>query len=37
MTVKDALHRPVLLFRNEWNVNQLQGDHPDLKLSAIAF
>ena len=36
MTVKDALNRPVLLFRNEWNVNQLQSDHPDLKLSAIA-
>ena len=36
MTVKDSLNRPVLLFRNEWNVNQLQADHPDLKLSAIA-
>ena len=36
ITVKDALNRPVLLFRNEWNVNQLQSDHPDLKLSAIA-
>lgn len=37
MTVKDARNRPVLLFRNEWNVNQLQGDHPELKLSSIAF
>lgn len=37
MTVKDALNRPVLLFRNDWNVNQLQGDHPNLKLSTIAF
>lgn len=36
MTVKDALNRPVLLFRNQWNVNQVQSDHPDLKLSAIA-
>ena len=36
MTVKDALDRPVLLFRNEWNVGQLQADHPDLKLNAIA-
>ena len=36
MTVKDARNRPVLLFRNEWNVGQLQGDHPELKLSAIA-
>ena len=35
MTVKDARDRPVLLFRNEWNVNQLQADHPELKLSAI--
>ncbi len=36
MTVKDGWNRPVLLFKNEWNVNQLQADHPDLKLSAIA-
>jgi peptide chain release factor 3 len=26
----------VLLFKNEWNVNQLLPDHPSLKLSAIA-
>jgi peptide chain release factor 3 len=24
------------LFRNEWNCQQVQTDHPDLKLSAIA-
>ncbi|MDJ0617588.1 MAG: peptide chain release factor 3 [Calothrix sp. MO_192.B10] len=35
-TVKDSMDRPVLLFRNEWNCQQLQSDHPDLKLSAIA-
>ena len=35
-TVKDSMNRPVLLFRNEWNCQQLQADHPDLKLSAIA-
>ena len=35
-TVKDSWGRPVLLFRNEWNVNQLLGDHPDLKLRSIA-
>ncbi|AFY47294.1 peptide chain release factor 3 [Nostoc sp. PCC 7524] len=35
-TVKDNMGRPVLLFRNEWNCQQLQGDHPELKLSAIA-
>ena len=35
-TVKDSMGRPVLLFRNEWNCQQLEGDHPGLKLSAIA-
>ncbi|MBD2138783.1 peptide chain release factor 3 [Anabaena sp. FACHB-1237] len=35
-TVKDGMDRPVLLFRNEWNCQQLQGDHPELQLSAIA-
>jgi peptide chain release factor 3 len=35
-TVKDSMGRPVLLFRNEWNCNQLLQDHPSLKLSAIA-
>ncbi|MBD2386752.1 peptide chain release factor 3 [Cylindrospermum sp. FACHB-282] len=35
-TVKDNMGRPVLLFRNEWNCQQLAGDHPELKLSAIA-
>ncbi|MDJ0799117.1 MAG: peptide chain release factor 3 [Calothrix sp. MO_167.B12] len=35
-TVKDSMDRPVLLFRNEWNCQQLQSDHPDLKLNAIA-
>jgi peptide chain release factor 3 len=35
-TVKDSMGRPVLLFRNEWNCNQLLQDHPDLKLSTIA-
>jgi peptide chain release factor 3 len=36
VTVKDNWDRPVLLFRNEWNVNQLESDHPKLKLTAIA-
>jgi peptide chain release factor 3 len=35
-TVKDGWGRPVLLFRNEWNVQQLMTDHPDLELSRIA-
>lgn len=36
VTVKDSWGRPVLLFRNEWNCQQVEGDHPELKLSAIA-
>lgn len=36
MTVKDSWGRPVLLFKNEWNLQQLQGDHPDLKLNNVA-
>jgi peptide chain release factor 3 len=33
-TVKDNWGRPVLLFKNQWNLQQLQGDHPELKLNA---
>jgi peptide chain release factor 3 len=36
VTVKDSWNRPVLLFRNEWNLNQVHADHPNLNLSAIA-
>ena len=36
VTVKDNWGRPVLLFRNEWNVGQVEADHPRLKLSKIA-
>ncbi|MBV8887708.1 MAG: peptide chain release factor 3 [Chroococcidiopsidaceae cyanobacterium CP_BM_RX_35] len=36
VTVKDSWGRPVLLFRNEWNCQQVEGEHPELKLSAIA-
>ncbi|MFM7732366.1 MAG: peptide chain release factor 3, partial [Cyanobium sp.] len=35
-TVRDAWDRPVLLFRNDWNLNQLREDHPELELSAVA-
>jgi peptide chain release factor 3 len=35
-TVRDSWDRPVLLFRNQWNLHQLQEDHPDLELSAVA-
>jgi peptide chain release factor 3 len=36
VVVKDSWERPVLLFRNEWNCQQIAADHPELKLSAIA-
>jgi peptide chain release factor 3 len=36
VTVKDSGDRPVLLFRNEWNVGQVEADHPKLQLSKIA-
>jgi peptide chain release factor 3 len=36
LVVKDNWGRPVLLFRNEWNVNQLLQDHPSLSLKTIA-
>lgn len=35
-TVRDAWNRPVLLFKNDWNLNQLNEEHPDLELSAVA-
>jgi peptide chain release factor 3 len=35
-TVRDSWDRPVLLFRNQWNLNQLHEDHPELELSAVA-
>ena len=35
-TVRDPWDRPVLLFRNDWNLNQLREDHPELELSAVA-
>ena len=34
--VKDLWERPVLLFKNQWNLEQIQGDHPELELSATA-
>ena len=35
-TVQDAWQRPVLLFKNDWNLNQLQEDHPELELCSVA-
>ena len=36
LVVKDNWGRPVLLFRNEWNCNQVQEDHPELQLNKTA-
>ena len=36
VTVKDSLGRPVLLFKNEWNCQQVDGENPGLQLNAIA-
>ncbi len=36
VTVKDNWGRPVLLFKNEWNLQQVESDHPDLKLKSSA-
>ncbi|MBE9179936.1 peptide chain release factor 3 [Oculatella sp. LEGE 06141] len=36
VVVKDSVNRPVLLFRNEWNCQQIEGEHPELNLKAIA-
>jgi len=35
-TVQDAWQRPVLVFKNTWNLNQLMEEHADLQLSAVA-
>jgi peptide chain release factor 3 len=36
LLVKDNWERPVLLFKNEWNLQQIKEDHPELKLNATA-
>ncbi|AFY78216.1 peptide chain release factor 3 [Pleurocapsa sp. PCC 7327] len=36
LTVKDNWGRPVLLFKNEWNLQQVKEDLPELQLNAIA-
>ena len=35
-TVQDSWSRPVLLFKNEWNLNQLLEDQPEFELSPVA-
>ncbi|CCQ60669.1 peptide chain release factor 3 [Crocosphaera watsonii] len=34
--VKDNWGRPVLLFKNQWGLQQVNSDNPDLKLDVIA-
>lgn len=34
--VRDSWNRPVLLFKNSWNLQQLHGEHPELELAAVA-
>ena len=36
VAVKDSWGRPVLLFRNEWNCQQVESEHPELKLNTTA-
>lgn len=34
---KDRWDRPVCLFKNEWSLNTVMSDHPDLELQPWAF
>tara|TARA_Y100001968_G_scaffold168058_1_gene153908 strand:- start:19148 stop:20785 length:1638 start_codon:yes stop_codon:yes gene_type:complete len=34
--VKDTWNRPVILFKNDWNLNQILEDNPNLKLNKVA-
>ena len=34
--VKDSWNRPVVLFKNNWNLNQTLEDYPNLKLNNVA-
>lgn len=36
ISVKDNWGRPVLLFKNEWNLRQTEADLPELQLNSIA-
>ena len=36
MVVKDVWERPVLLFKNQWNLEQVVSDYPELKLNSTA-
>ncbi len=34
--VKDCWNRPVILFKNEWNLNQFVEDNNQLNLNKVA-
>jgi peptide chain release factor 3 len=34
---KDRWERPVVLFKNEWNMNSIMQDNPNLELAPWAF
>lgn len=36
VAVKDSWGRPILLFKNEWNCQQVESENPELKLNTIA-
>ncbi|NEO55793.1 MAG: peptide chain release factor 3 [Okeania sp. SIO3B5] len=36
VAVKDSWGRPVLLFKNEWNCQQVESEHPELNLNTTA-
>ena len=36
VAVKDSWGRPILLFKNEWNCQQVESEHPELKLNTTA-
>jgi peptide chain release factor 3 len=37
VVVKDRWERPVLLFKNQWNVEQVMSHRPELELSPIGL
>lgn len=37
LVVKDWWDRPVLLFKNQWNLDQIMSEHSGLELSPIAL
>ena len=34
--VKGCWNRPVILFKNQWNFNQVTEDYPDFQMNKVA-